>query len=91
MFCYRDYQLTTRFNQQNEKSTSNYSMVVSQLPLSKILTGEGILGRTIPNVNGGGREGGTTFSLHLVKHSSLSRTTPDPSVLGAGATNQEHI
>ena len=23
MFCYRDYQLTTRFNQQNEKSTSN--------------------------------------------------------------------
>ena len=22
MFCYRDYQLTTRFNQQNEKSTS---------------------------------------------------------------------
>ena len=25
MFCYRDYQLTTRFNQQNEKSTSNYT------------------------------------------------------------------
>ena len=25
MFCYRDYQLSTRFNQQNEKSTSNYS------------------------------------------------------------------
>ena len=24
MLCYRDYQLTTRFNQQNEKSTSNY-------------------------------------------------------------------
>ena len=23
MFCYRDYQLTTRLNQQNEKSTSN--------------------------------------------------------------------
>ena len=23
MFCYRDFQLTTRFNQQNEKSTSN--------------------------------------------------------------------
>ena len=23
MFCYRDYQLTARFNQQNEKSTSN--------------------------------------------------------------------
>ena len=25
MFCYRDYQLTTIFNQQNEKSTSNYT------------------------------------------------------------------
>ena len=23
MFCYRDYQLTTRFNQQNKKSTSD--------------------------------------------------------------------
>ena len=27
MFCYRDYQLTTRFNQQNEKSTSNFHKV----------------------------------------------------------------
>ena len=25
MFCYRDYQLTTRFYQQNEKFTSNYT------------------------------------------------------------------
>ena len=25
MLCYREYQLTTRFNQQNEKSTSNYT------------------------------------------------------------------
>ena len=25
MFCSRDYQLTSRFNQQNEKSTSNYA------------------------------------------------------------------
>ena len=31
MFCYRDYQLTTRFNQQKEKSTSNaYSGVLCQ-------------------------------------------------------------
>ena len=28
MFCYRDYQLTTRFNQHNEKSTSNYTTIV---------------------------------------------------------------
>ena len=25
MFCYRDYQPTTRFNKQNEKSTPNYT------------------------------------------------------------------
>ena len=29
MFCYRDYQLTTRFNQQNEISTSNYEIMNS--------------------------------------------------------------
>ena len=30
MFCYRGYQLTTRFNQENEKSTSNQFFDVSR-------------------------------------------------------------
>ena len=30
MFCYRDYQLTTRFNQQNEKSTLNILVYLLQ-------------------------------------------------------------
>ena len=31
MFCYRDYQLTTRFNQQNEKSTSKYNLFLGDV------------------------------------------------------------
>ena len=36
MFCYRDNQLTTRFNQQNEKSTSNYECVSLPKPQSQL-------------------------------------------------------
>ena len=45
MFCYRDYQLTTRFNQQNEKSTSNFVPVLHshQMLVEQIFTGQQVV------------------------------------------------
>ena len=44
MFCSRDYQLTSRFNQQNEKSTSNFTterqILKSQNPANKPKLGQ---------------------------------------------------
>ena len=66
MFCYRDYQLTTRFNQQNEKSTSKLYCLIGchcflfvEIALEEMMSEhygrQWSLGRTLAGASGGSK------------------------------------
>ena len=70
MFCSRDYQLTSRFNQQNEKSTE-IGLILPQFPTNRIEK-RGIISSLMSGFIGLAYQGISIF-LHHRRHKALHK------------------